>query len=124
MAISSSKKGNLVDTVLVETSNKEKKVPETKVDSPENERIQIEKKRGFLASTIDELKLTRWPSFGYVARWSVVIILFTALFAIVIGFFDNVFTASIKFVDCTSAEGRNRPLNECGDDFLKNLTNQ
>jgi len=123
MAISSSKKGNLVETVLVETSKKDNNSPEPKVTNPENERVQVEKKRGFLASTIDELKLTRWPSFGYVLRWSLVIILFTGLFAVVIGFFDNVFTSGIKFVDCSSPQGRNRPLAECRDDFLKNLTN-
>ena len=123
MAISASKKGNLVDTVLVETSNKDKKVLEPKAPNSEKERVMVEKKRGFFASTIDELKLTKWPKFGYVLRWSLIIVLFTALFAVVIGFFDNVFTTSVKFVDCTSVQGRNRGVKECSDDFLKNLTN-
>lgn len=121
MAISASKKGNLVETVLVQTSkNEPKNIPSN--DDIKKDDVQITKKRGFLATTINELKLTSWPSFGYVVRWSIIIILFTALFAVVIGFFDNVFTSGIKFVECTSDEGRSRNVGECGNDFLKNLT--
>lgn len=122
MAISASKKGNLVDTVVVETSIKDRKIPDSTKPESEKERVTIEKKRGFFASTLDELKLTEWPSFSYVAKWSVIIILFTAFFAVVIGLFDSAFTSGVNFIDCTSKQGRNREIKECTDDFLKNLT--
>lgn len=121
MAISASKKGNLVDTVLVEATKKDQKILNPKDKIVETE-TKPEKKSSFISTTIDELRLTSWPKFSYVLRWSVIIILFTALFAVIIGFFDDTFTSSVKFIDCTSDQGRSRDIKECTDDFLKNLT--
>ena len=74
---------------------------------------------GFIGSTINELKKVEWPTLRYVLNWSAVIICFSALFAVSLGFFDHVFTGSIKFVDCTSTGFRNeqtdkqKKLGEC-----------
>ncbi len=78
------------------------------------------KRSGFIGSTIDELKKVEWPTLRYVLNWSAVIICFSALFAVSLGFFDHIFTGSIKFVDCTSTGFRNeqtdkqKKLGECG----------
>ena len=98
MAISTSKKKNLVDTEIIDNSqNKEKIIPPTSDDLPKENKTQ--KTRGFLASTIDELRKVEWPKFDYILRWSVIILIFTAFFAVVLGGFDTTFGAGVKFVD-------------------------
>lgn len=82
------------------------------------------KKRSFLVTTIDELRQVQWPSVGYVLRWSLTIVIFTAVFALTLGFFDNGFEAGIKFADCTSPQGRAQEIRFCGEEALKIITLQ
>ena len=122
MAITRTKKGNLVDTKIVDKAADDKKSdlkPETplKVISTQTKT----KKRGFFATTIDELKKSQWPKFSYVLKWSGVIVLFTAVFSLVLGGFDHSFTNGIKFVDCTSPKGRSQNVQSCGTEFLEQL---
>jgi preprotein translocase SecE subunit len=119
MAITASKKDNLVETVISEknvSSEYQNLKPETQSGPI------VEKPKGFLATTIDELKKVTWPKFGYVLRWSLIIVLFTAFFALTLGFFDHVFNNTIKYVDCTSPSGRNQSVNDCNSEFITNIT--
>ena len=89
---------------------------------------KLEKKPGFLASTLTELKRVEWPSLPYVLRWTLVIILFTAAISLFLGFVDNIFTAGVKFVDCTTELTQGEPedglVGACGRDFLEEVTFQ
>lgn len=114
-----------VDTQITDLSGKEvdKSLNDAvKKNSPKNPKKA--KKRGFLATTWDELMKVEWPTLGYTFRWSVVILLFTGIMAVSLGFFDNVFTSGIRFVDCTSpqSQGNSRTVQECGDELLRNIT--
>ena len=121
MAISTSKKKNLVDTEIIDNSqNKEKIIPPTSDDLPKENKTQ--KARGFLASTIDELRKVEWPKFDYILRWSVIILIFTAFFAVVLGGFDTTFGAGVKFVDCSSPKSRNQNVQDCGKEFLNQIS--
>ena len=80
------------------------------------------KRQSFIASTVQELRKVNWPSAGYVAKWSVIIIIFTFVFSIILGSFDHIFSTSINFVNCSSPEGLSRSVGECGQDFLRELT--
>lgn len=124
MAITNRKKGN-----LVEASIGSKVVGDVKKSiSPQPEPIETKsttkqtKKKGFLGTTVEELRKVNWPSFQYTVRWSLVIVLFTIVMAIGLGFFDHLFTSGISFVDCFSPNGRNQLINECssalGDQIL------
>jgi preprotein translocase SecE subunit len=109
---------SLVDTQLNSSSQM---VDKSKKDSElDGKRV---KKSSFISSTVDEMKKVSWPSFRYVVNWSCVIICFSALFAVSLGFFDHIFTGGIKFVDCTSTGYKNeqtdkqKKLNECSQQF-------
>jgi preprotein translocase SecE subunit len=122
MAITRTKKGNLVDTQIVDKASDDKKPelsPQTPVEAVKN--TSKTKKKDFLSTTIAELKKSQWPSFSYVAKWSGVIIIFTAVFSIVLGGFDHTFNNGVKFIDCTSPKGRNQNVQNCGTEFLEKL---
>lgn len=119
MAISRSKKDAIVDAQI------DSKAVETK-SSPEEIKKQ-EKKPGFLASTIAELKKVEWPSRQYTVRWATVIIIFTAGISLFLGAVDGVFTSGLKFVDCTteisqSDDETSDLLQGCSQDLLNDLT--
>lgn|GEM_PF-1880052 len=80
------------------------------------------KKKSFISTTADELKLVQWPSIGYVLRWSLTIVIFTALFSIVVGFFDHTFSTGVKFADCTSPKGRAQTVETCGSEAWEIIT--
>jgi preprotein translocase SecE subunit len=92
---------------------------------------KLQKKRGFFASTIDEMKKVEWPSFLYTRNWAVIIVIFTTFFALSIGLIDHVFDSSLKYVQCTATissagssdteENSNR-YKECGNDLIKNIS--
>jgi hypothetical protein len=52
------------------------------------------------------------------------VIIFTVLISLFLGFFDHVFNAGIDFVDCTSpqARGQDTTLEQCGRELGDNLT--
>lgn len=122
MAITRTKKGNLVDTQIVDKAADDKK-PDISQSEPlmAVKAMPKTKKKGFFATTIDELKKSQWPSLSYVAKWSGVIIVFTAIFSIVLGGFDHTFNNGVKFIDCTSPKGRNQNVQSCSTEFLEQL---
>jgi len=122
MAVTRTKKDNLVETKIVEEKNKDLTGDNLKKEAKFQTKEPKKKKIGFLQSTWAEVKLAKWPKFGYVAKWAFVIIIFTAVFSIVIGSFDFLFTQSVKVVDCTSAKSRNRPFSECSQEFVDYMT--
>jgi preprotein translocase SecE subunit len=121
MAISASKKKNLVDTEIIDNSKKKddlkSQTPNQPIKEPNNQ-----KPKGFLASTIGELKKVEWPKFNYILRWSVTILIFTAIFAVILGGFDRTFEAGIKFVDCSSSKSRNQSVQDCSKEFLDQIS--
>jgi preprotein translocase SecE subunit len=128
MAIRQTKSDNLVETKLNENIIEDIK--------PQNDEPTIDfagkkpKKRGFLASTVDELKKVEWPSLKYTVNWSIVIVIFTILFSLSVGIIDNVFQSGIKYVSCTaenstadkSTDDKNTRLGECNTDLIKGLS--
>lgn len=126
MAITHNKKDSLVETqignTLVSGNNPLSKEPDITVKSKNNQTKQEVLKPSFFRTTIEELKKVEWPKFGYVLRWAGVIVVFSIVIALTLGFFDHVFTASIKFVDCTSPTGKNQPLKDCTREFGEYIT--
>lgn len=119
MAIARSKKDAIVDAQI------DKKDIKTKggKDLPK----KVEKKKGFIASTIDELKKVEWPTWNYTVRWTSVIIVFTIAISLFLGFVDNVFTGGLKFVDCTTEltqddDPDDNVLRGCTQDLFEDLT--
>ena len=82
---------------------------------------QSQKKKGFLITTIEELKKVTWPNFSYVVNWTMVIVVFTLVFSLSLSFFDHVFGRSVTFVNCTSPQGQGQDLGECVQNFGRNL---
>ena len=83
------------------------------------------KKSGLLKSTAKELIKTEWPSLSYVLKWSGVIILFTAIFALSVGVVDNIFDATVKYTTCLApleTGGRGQDGSNCRESLVKNLT--
>ncbi len=127
MAIRQTKSDNLVETKLVD---KENDVLTSKESDSDSGVKTLVKKRGFLLSTIDELRKVEWPTFKYTANWSAVIIVFTFIFSLSIGFIDNIFQSGIKYVSCTadnqvtekSSEDKSVKFGECNTDLVKNLS--
>jgi preprotein translocase SecE subunit len=87
-------------------------------------KIDPTKKKGFFRTTVQELRKVDWPGFKQTFNWSIIVILFTILISITLGFFDHVFNAGIDFVDCTSpqARGQDTTLEQCGRELADNLT--
>jgi len=96
-------------------------------DSPKK---SAEKQPGFIKSIFAELAKVEWPSAGYVINWSIVIVIFTVFFSLSLGFIDNIYESGIKFVACTSPEGRNLLYEDdalsstCFSEFFKNAAYQ
>jgi preprotein translocase SecE subunit len=83
------------------------------------------KKGGFIATAIDELKKVQWPSFSYVTNWSLVIIIFTCIFALSIGLADRVFTSGIVYTDCSAKISKGQKdggMGVCNSEVLEILT--
>jgi preprotein translocase SecE subunit len=123
MAITRTKQGNLVETKVDSNSGNDDQL-NTNVQYAKEKTENTDKKPGFLRSTIIELKKVTWPTIEYVIRWSLIIIAFTAFFSIILGFVDMIFESSVKYVDCTSPQGRNQPVSTCNNEFLADITLQ
>ena len=85
------------------------------------------KKRGFLATTIDELRKVNWPTFRYTITWSVIVLIFTVFMSIFMGYFDHLFKNSITYVQCTATyniEGdkAEKDLHSCNNEYVDTLT--
>ena len=122
MAITRVKTDSLVAVDLASTSKDVEKTSTEPKKKDSGKPLEKEKKPGFIATTIEELKLVQWPTWRYVYRWSAVILLFTLVVAILLGSFDGLVTNGIRFVDCTSSVGKKQDLPECGKEFWQNLT--
>lgn len=126
MAITRNKKDSLVETQIGNTSiSGDSPLPKESdlIAKPKNNQTKQEVlKPSFFRTTIDELKKVEWPRFGYVLRWAGVIVMFSVVIALALGFFDHIFTASIKFVDCTSPTGKNQPLKDCTRELGEYIT--
>lgn len=87
-------------------------------------KIDPTRKKGFIRTTVEELRKVDWPGFSKTANWSIIVIIFTVLISVTLGFFDHIFSAGIDFVDCTSPQGRgeNTTLEQCGRELGDNLT--
>jgi preprotein translocase SecE subunit len=123
MAITRQKTDSLVEANLNVAA---KDIDPNNLDS--NKKVEITgqnsvKKPNFLQTTIEELKLVKWPTWQYVYKWSSIILLFTFVMSIGLGFFDKFFTTGVKFVDCTSIVGKKQTVGECGTQFWADLTN-
>ena len=127
MAIRQTKSNTLGQTEL--TGQNEGKIQSSKYDK--NLPNKQEKKKGFFASTIEEMKKVEWPSIRYTANWSMVIIIFTTVFAFSIGLIDHVFESSVKYVQCTAnittsgggdAQENKDRFSGCGTDLVKNIS--
>lgn len=126
MAIRQTKANTLGQTELTE-----KQVEQKNSSSDRSLPKKLEKKQGFFASTIEEMKKVEWPSFRYTLNWSVIIIIFTTFFALSIGFIDHVFDSSLKYVQCTAnittaasndKDENNNRFRDCNTDLVKNIS--
>ncbi len=81
------------------------------------------KKPNFFQTTLEELKMVKWPTWKYVYKWASIILLFTLVMSVSLGAFDKLFTTGVKFVDCTSVVGKKQSIGECGTEFWTNLIN-
>jgi preprotein translocase SecE subunit len=61
-----------------------------------------QKSRNFIASTIEELKKAQWPTFGYVIRWSFVIVIFVTIFAVFLGYSDTIYKSTYLLTECSA----------------------
>jgi preprotein translocase SecE subunit len=124
MAIRQTASQTLVDTEL--NQNTTSSNPEKKLDSKKSG-----KKLGFTASVVDELRKVEWPTLSYTVNWSVIIVVFAAIFSLAVGLIDNVFNSGIKYVNCTvpivQSTDKNSDENKtkwqgCSGDLVKNLS--
>jgi preprotein translocase SecE subunit len=112
------KRNSLADISLVE----EGQIETSEKDTVGSDKVSNKKPKGLIQSTLDEVRKVDWPSFGYVLKWSITILVFTFIFAIALGVFDHIFRSGVLFVDCSSPQGKNRGLSQCGNELLLDLT--
>jgi preprotein translocase SecE subunit len=126
MALISKKNQNLVESQISGTTLSDIKSsgnsPANLNDSTETKLNKtIYKKKSFFAGVLEELKMVKWPTFQYVLRWSLLMIVFTSCFSLLLGASDHIFQNGIKFVDCTSPKGKSRDVSSCSTDFAKGI---
>lgn len=124
MAVVRTKQDSFVTTKIEEKSGFGGKSEVVK--KPESKKV-VKTKGGnflfnFIASTWAELRKSEWPTFKYVTKWGSVIIIFTAIFSVSLGFFDNTFNSAIRFVDCTSPKSRAQDVSKCTTELLEKIT--
>jgi preprotein translocase SecE subunit len=117
MAITQSNKGSLLEQAskVIDSAQLENKSPNTIKSSDGSP------KSGFLATTMQELKLVEWPSFGYVVKWSLVIIVFTLVLSLFIYNIDRVFKGGLEFFNCHSG---NETAKNCLKEYGQSLVNK
>jgi preprotein translocase SecE subunit len=128
MAIRQTKANTLGQTELIEKQVGQK---DSSANFDKGLPKKLEKKQGFIASTIKEMKKVEWPSFKYTVNWSVIIVIFTTFFALSIGLIDHVFDSGLKYVQCTATittaasndkDENNNRFKDCGTDLVKNIS--
>jgi preprotein translocase SecE subunit len=128
MAIRQTKANTLGQTELIEKQVGQK---DSSANFDKGLPKKLEKKQGFIASTIEEMKKVEWPSFKYTVNWSVIIVIFTTFFALSIGLIDHVFDSGLKYVQCTAnittaasndKDENNNRFKDCGTDLVKNIS--
>jgi preprotein translocase SecE subunit len=125
MAIARTQKDNISDIEIAKKDSlgKVEKKDSDKPKETKSTKKKVERKPGFITSTISELRKVEWPGFRYVVNWSLTIIVFTTVFSLVIGFADHIFSAGIGFANCSSpANEDSRTVQECADEFVTNIT--
>ncbi len=125
MAITKKNTNSLIETGIGTEITAGKVVTDVKPSGPAGKIPSVdkaEKKSGFIKNNIEELKKVEWPSVGYFLRWAGVIVLFTGIFSLILGSVDTVFSSALKYVDCTSSQGKNQDLKTCGGEFVQNLS--
>jgi len=130
MVITTTKKNNLVETKIAGKVVSDIK-PNEKKPNPKNEKSNSNKtktkKKGFLRTTLEELKKVNWPAKNYVVTWGITVIIFTMVFSLFLGFFDNIFSSGLNYVSCTSAENSSSntvDIDDCNKKLIENLTYQ
>jgi preprotein translocase SecE subunit len=114
MAIQTKKDQNLVETTIAED-----KIIKTSINP--TKKIENTKRVSFLKSVFIELSKVKWPGIKYVASWSILVVLFTGVFSLILGGADHIFESGISFVSCSSPKGKNRELGVCSQELLKHL---
>jgi preprotein translocase SecE subunit len=114
MAIQTKKDQNLVETAITDD-----KIIKTSINP--TKKVENTKRVSFLKSVFIELKKVKWPGIKYVASWSVLVILFTGVFSLILGGADHIFESGISFVSCSSTKGKSRDLGTCSSELLKQL---
>jgi preprotein translocase SecE subunit len=124
MAISRTQTDSISDVELSKEDALSKKVKDQQASTQNKpEKVRLQKKPGFFASTISELKLVEWPGLRYVINWSLAIIAFTIVMSLILGFADHVFGAGISFANCSSPENtENRTVSDCSEEFVTKIT--
>jgi preprotein translocase SecE subunit len=89
---------------IIRTTEKTKTILDevASVTHAKEDKIQITKKKGFLASTIAELRLVQWPSFKYTLTWATIVVLFTLILIVFVGGVDKLFSGVFQYTTCTA----------------------
>lgn len=114
MAIQAKKDQNLVETLATD------KVIETSKNNATSEAVNT-KKTSFFKSVVVEVSKAKWPNLKYVLTWSLLVVLFTGGFSIILGTSDHIFESGVNFVSCSSPKGKNRELSTCSQEFAKKI---
>lgn len=94
------------------------------VKSPIEEKVIITKKRGFLRSTIAELRLVNWPTLKHTLNWSGTVIAFTLIMIVFVGGVDKIFKGGFDYATCTASYKKGNGgsnYEQCGKQFGQSL---
>lgn len=86
--------------------------------------VQLTKKKGFIRSTIAELRLVQWPTLKYTVTWATIVVLFTLTLIVFVGGVDKLFTGVFEYTTCTAKYykgGGGSDYGQCGRELGKNL---
>lgn len=118
----------IINRIPTNPASQIKKNNESKeTDKSQSKISSSDKKSGFVASTFKELSKVEWPSWKYVLTWSAVIILFTGIFSIILGFADHTFSSSLLYSDCVGKSVKqesNDSIGNCTERYFQTLTYQ
>lgn len=128
MAITQRKR-SLADESISVSKGDVKDSPEKLGELKEKEgdvKSQKEKKAGFIKTTIAELKKVEWPTWKYTVTWVGIVIVFTIVMSIALGFFDHIFKTNMEYINCTSSykiepEVADKDYKECTQNLFNNL---
>lgn len=123
------KSKSLADEQIVEVAGNESPEKKNKVEESSAKTQEESKKthkKGFLKTTIQELKKVDWPSFKYTVTWGGVVIIFTIIMSLALGTFDHVFKSGMNYVDCTAnykteKDAADKDYKECAQDTIDSL---